>query len=393
MRLRALLALMLAGCQTYDFEPVEPFSIGQTTDKQVIVSRRLKPNVMLLVDNSGSMLLPTDPSVASCTLNGTLCGAATPCPASCPTRSSELKSAMSTFLSSSGTLARLGLTVFPTPNGSANGLLGCDASSELAVHLPAPTPADEGTDPALTVTAQQIATAISGLAPLGGTPTAGSLQFLSTYAGLGQEDFREDFVLLLTDGLPNCNGANPNAVCSSPTAACECTTLSCSGTDPVRNTCSKGCLDRDATVEQVKALRLRGIRTIVVGFGADLATGSGPTVLDAMAREGGFPRGCAAGAVCEHSYFQARDGAELTAALKMITDGLEHICDFVLTARPSDPRLISVMVDGQFVPPGTTYDYDFANNKVTFLGAMCERLQASTPQHPVSVEFRIVERF
>ena len=387
MRMRALLAVMLAGCQTYDFEPVEPLLVGQTVDKTLVASRLPKPNLMLLVDNSGSMLLPTDPSVASCTVNGALCGGSTPCPASCPTRSSELKNAMSTFLARSGTIARLGLTVFPTPGGAANGLLGCDASSDVAVRLP------EGEDDAvLSANAQQIATAIAGLSPVGGTPTAGSLQFLSTYGALSQDDFRDDFVLLLTDGLPNCNGANPNAVCSAPNAACECTTGSCSGSDPVRNTCSKGCLDGDATVQQVKALRQRGIRTIVVGFGADVAGGNAPAVLEAMAREGGFPRGCAPGTVCSRSYFQARDGAELSAALEAIFETFQT-CSFVLSARPSDPRLISVQVDQQTQQPGVTYEYDATGNKVTFLGEVCDRLKSSTPQHPVSVEFRIVERF
>ena len=71
--MRALLAVMLAGCQTYDFEPVEPFLVGQTVDKTLVAHKLPKPNLMLLVDNSGSMLLPTDPSVASCTVNGALC--------------------------------------------------------------------------------------------------------------------------------------------------------------------------------------------------------------------------------------------------------------------------------------------------------------------------------
>ncbi len=394
MRVLAMVvAVVLVGCQTYDFERVQPFTIGQTTESHVIASRRLKPNVMLLVDNSGSMLLPTDSAVPTCTSGGVLCSGAS-CPPSCPTRISELKTAMSGFLASSGTAARLGLTVFPTPNGSANGLLGCDASSNVVVQLPSPTPDDEASEASLGATAGQIAAAIGGLSPIGGTPTAGSLQFLSSYGGLSQEDYRDDFVLLMTDGLPNCNGNNPNAVCTGAVQTCECTTTSCGGSDAARGTCSKGCLDRDATVEQVKSLRARGIRTIVVGFGADVATGTAPAVLDAMAREGGFPRGCPTGEICLHTYFQARDAAELTVAFKEITGGLINVCDYVLTARPTEPNLLAVLIDGQTVLPGaTTYDYDFAANKVTFLGPVCDRLKTSTPQHPVGVEFRIVERF
>src|SRR4051812_4145013 len=111
MRSVALLtALLLAGsCQTYDFERVVPLAVAQTTDKTIVASKRLKPNVMLLVDNSGSMLFPSDASDPDCTVGGVLCGnAATACPASCPTRVSELKNAMGAFLQTSGTIARLG---------------------------------------------------------------------------------------------------------------------------------------------------------------------------------------------------------------------------------------------------------------------------------------------
>ena len=325
---------------------------------------------------------------------------------------------MGAFLQSSGGLARLGLTVFPTPGTGNNGLLGCDPTSNIAVQLPVPTPDDEGTQAALTGTAQQINRQLQALSPLGGTPTAASLSFLGTYGGLTQStelsnDFRDDFVLLLTDGLPNCNGLNPNTLCggSAPAAACACTTGGCTGTDAARSTCAKGCLDRDATVESVKALRQNGIKTIVVGFGADLASGSGPLVLNAMAREGGFPRQCtpqtdaecggSPGSCdpntrqCSTSFFQAANGAELAEALRTISEGIDPpSCEFRLTGQPSEPRYLSVLIDAQDVAPGAnTWSYDSAANRVTFLGPVCERLKVSTPQHPLNLSFRIVERF
>ena len=420
MRLHGLMAaLVLVSCQTYDFERVVPLFVAQTTTDTIVASKRLKPNVMLLVDNSGSMLSPTDPADPDCTVtdrNGmrVLCDSGNLCPTTCPTRSSELKSAMGLFLSNSGSIARLGLTVFPTPGTGNNGLIGCDASTSIRVYLPPALETDDGTDPVLNGKAQEINTQLQGLAPLGGTPTAASLEFLGTYEELNTsvDDYRDDFVLLLTDGLPNCNGANPNNVCagSMPAGACACTTGQCTG-DSVRGTCSKGCLDRDATVQKVKELRQRGIRTIVVGFGAELATGTGPQVLDAMAREGGFPRQCpgltdaecggAAGSCntttkqCATTFFQAANGAELAQALRKISEGLViEPCEYKLKAKPSDERYLTVMIDQVFTPENaTTYSYDYDANKVTFLGPLCERLKASTPQHPVAVQFRIVERF
>jgi hypothetical protein len=60
-------ALMLAvACQTYDFQPVTPVSLGQTTTEVTITAKQLKPNLMLVLDRSGSMRLPFDPTPAAC---------------------------------------------------------------------------------------------------------------------------------------------------------------------------------------------------------------------------------------------------------------------------------------------------------------------------------------
>ncbi|MFO0597730.1 MAG: adventurous gliding motility lipoprotein CglB [Myxococcaceae bacterium] len=397
--------VLVGSCQTYDFERVVPLAVAQTTDKTIVASKRLKPNVMLLVDNSGSMLLPTNPSASGCPAG---CGSSSSnlCPGTCPTRVSELKSAMGTFLQSSGTIARLGVTVFPTDSL-------CKPASNIDVPLPAPATTDDGTDPTLTATAASVNTRIQALSPTGGTPTGLSLEFLGTVGSLtDNNDFRDDFVLLLTDGLPNCNDSNANALCgcgatctAMQTSSCACTTSTCTGA-----LCAKGCLDQDATVQKVRDLRLKGIRTIVVGFGADTASGSGPLVLNAMAKEGGFARECPNGTdaecgsnntcntatkVCNSAFFQAANGAELAAALRKISEAFQgDPCVFTLSAHPSDPRYLSVVIDNQSVAAGpTTYSYDFNTNKVTFNGDLCTRLKTSTTQNPVSVEFRIVERF
>jgi hypothetical protein len=421
MRLLALMPLtVFVSCQAYDFERVVPVFVSQRTTKEIVARKRLKPNVMLLVDNSGSMLEPTDRTDPDCLVrNGqnvsVLCGSASEaCPLACPTRVSEMKSAMQSFLQASATVSRLGLTVFPNRGTADNGLVGCDPSTGVVVNFP-DMPNDDGQEPTLSSTAMNINTELQRLSPLGGTPTAASLDFLSTYSGLTQssaerDDYRSDFVLLLTDGLPNCNGANANAVCAGPSAACECTTMSCAGSDARSSTCAKGCLDRDVTVQKVKALNAKGIRTIVVGFGADLATGNGPLVLNAMAREGGFPRRCPGGTnaecggtntcdvstqLCSTAFYQAANGDELAQALAKISKGIVlNPCEFVLPSKPSDKSYLSVLVDGQVLTAGTaTYAYDFDGDRVTFLGEACRKIEESLPQSPVRVEFRVVERF
>src|SRR5262249_18042702 len=109
----ALVAIaVVTGCQTYDFEPVDPVVISQSTQIDQIVARARKPNVMLLVDTSASMRLPIDPTLPACQYGDAgVCGEpghAGCDPATCPSRWSELESSMGGFLADAGTLARYG---------------------------------------------------------------------------------------------------------------------------------------------------------------------------------------------------------------------------------------------------------------------------------------------
>ena len=159
----------------------------------------------------------------------------------------------------------------------------------------------------------------------------------------------------------------------------------------------------------VRTLKQKGIKTIVVGFGADTNSGSGPAVLQAMAEEGGFPRECPMGTDaecgtgntcntatnrCTKAFFQAANGAELSDALRKISDYLQgDPCVFALSEAPSDPRYLSVVIDGQTTAASTnTFTYDSGRNEVTFQGDLCTRIKASTNQNPISVEFRIVQK-
>src|SRR5690242_18906765 len=111
----ALAVAIVVGCQTYDFEPVQPLAIAQTTASYSTVGRSLRANMALLVDKSGSMDFPVDPTNANCPANCAQTGQPK-CPVGCPTRWTELKSAMTTFLTNSGSVARMGLAFFP-PGG------------------------------------------------------------------------------------------------------------------------------------------------------------------------------------------------------------------------------------------------------------------------------------
>ncbi len=366
-----------AGCQNYDFEPVTPLALAQTTQTAEVKGKNFKPNLIILLDKSGSMAPPGGPS---------------------PSRWDQVKASMQTFLTdpASRSVARLGLFSYAKDNY-------CAAPTLDDIRVPIPDNVTSDADADLKPTADAILSSINAIQTGGGTPTGASLRTVGNYPGLNDpNDQRQDFVLLLTDGLPNCNSALNGQLTS-----CRCTAANISqGTSS--NPCPQDqCLDRDGAVAAVRELALKGIKTIVVGFGADTATGDGPETLNAMAEAGGFARGCPNGTnaecgaggtcnqankLCDKKFFQAQTQTELAQALAAISAGIgREACEYVLDSAPSDPRFLAVIVDGQSLQPGTdTYNFE-SPNRVTFVGGTCSKLQNSTPASPVNVEFRIVE--
>jgi hypothetical protein len=205
-------------------------------------------------------------------------------------------------------------------------------------------------------------------------------------------------VLLLTDGLPNCNAANPVS-CTNATA-CQCTLASCGAAGS--SYCTLGCLDDQGTVSEIAALAAKKIETIVVGFGAETAAAGAQTVLRAMAEAGGFKRSCQlnadcgtggcdmASGTCNEKLFQARNAAELAEALKRIGGDLPGACDFTLDVNNPDPSLLTVRVDDVSLDRGTT-TWQLMGKTVTLLGSYCDKVKAATQAAPVKVSIRVLE--
>lgn len=391
------------GCQYYDFEPVRPLGLSQKTQSKDVVARGLKPNLLLLVDKSGSMDIPVNTSASACPAN---CGqdkTKPTCPATCPTRWSELQAAMKEFLTKSGTIARMGLVTFPINSA-------CGAAGLANVRIPLISSDDptqlQNQANAINSELQRIIMSqpdagtpyVTG----GGTPTGESIKQIGAYPPLQGED-REDFILLLTDGLPNCNANNAADYAVNPTA-CKCTFASGVCSPPSNKI---GCLDRDETVRQIAALLANNkIKTAVVGLGADTTVGDGPETLQAMAIAGGFPRSCPKGTdaecgtgnncdvsthTCAKKFFQASNAVELAAALAKISDVIDaQACDYVLEEEPSDPALLSVSVDGVVQPSGAD-TWQYAPGKVKFVGSLCTRIESATSAAPVKVEVKIIQ--
>jgi hypothetical protein len=395
-------ALVLAqvACQTYDFEPVEPLAIAQVTERKTIISKAPKANIMLVVDQSGSMLEPINPSGTNCNN----CGFnKTPCPGSCPTRISEMKSAMGDFLVQFGTTARYGLNVFPPSDPGEKSENVCGAGK---VWLDVSGSND--VDGELQAHSNNIRTLIQGILPTGGTPIGPTLQGLANHDALNQDDDRSDFVLLLTDGLPNCNpGLNA--------ATCTCAAVDQATGQPY-SPCNSAlnCLDQDRVVQTIQALQQKKIKTIVVAFGADVGNALALGPLNAMAEAGGFARRCSTaddcgggetcdGATgttkdgfCSVKFYKAANALELTKALDEIRKGIPKgdPCEFVINATPQSEKFVVVYVDGEKLAAGAdTWNLKQEGDvaKVTMTGSLCTKILNATPASPVDVEIRIVE--
>lgn len=189
-------------------------------------------------------------------------------------------------------------------------------------------------------TAAAIAMALPATADGKGTPIGAALRLASMHPGL-MDPSRANFVMLVTDGKENCNGK---------------------------------------PVDEVKAMAINGIKTFVVGFGADVDR----TMLTNMAVNGGTARNTTP------RYYQADDQVTLNAAFNSIAQGAIG-CDFKLAKAPPDPNKIYVYVNGQAIPRDTAkkvgWDYNGgANDRITLYGTVCDAV-ANNPGAKVQIVY------
>jgi hypothetical protein len=246
-RIALLLLVTLQACNPF----LTPIFERKATP---LTSTPSQARVVWAIDNSGSMLLPINPSDPQCPAG---CGTASNlCPANCPTRISELPAGVDLLEAELPSEVTQATAIFPIDPV-------CGSPTSVALNL----------------SASDVKIQVRNLHPSGGTPTGNTLRMIADLAPLPQT---ETFVVLITDGLPNCNAANPNNVCMmNPTPeqlmACSCTTSTCAPA----SLCSNGCLDLGA-VSASHLLVEREQRLMVIGYGNDLVSGLGPEVLSAM---------------------------------------------------------------------------------------------------------------
>ena len=282
---------------------------------------------------------------------------------------SAMKEALGAAVSSAPESVRFGLLTYPDA-GAFTIPLDCDG--ELCCAVP------EGGD-AINVavgrqSAEAIGSALAQTSPGGGTPTASALARALAYftLGEGRELEGERYVLLATDGGPNCN-ADLSCDASSCTpnldGAAQCAGVNCC------EGAGEFCLDDEAVVAAIEELSAAGIFTFVVGIpGTENYTPS----LDAFARAGGVPR---VGA--DHDYFavSAASGVSgLTGVLKSITTELLRSCEIALTDPPAQTSLVNVAIDCEVLPKDGKSGWDFddaeAPTSLIISGPACDEIKA-----------------
>jgi hypothetical protein len=263
--------------------------------------------------------------------------------------------------------ARFGATVFPDPSVDlcAPGLevmplrLGDTLGETATVFLTATT-----------------------LTPRGGTPTAATFRSLApklkSLPGV-------TYVILATDGGPNCDTALP------PCSIDQCT----SNIDGVQNAagvqicfpdggtncCDRnrsGCLDEPAAAQAIADLLAAGVQTYVMGI-----PGSTPytAVLDQLAIAGGTAR---AG---EPRYYAVGtpDTRALESGLEEIARQVMKSCTILLGRSPADPNKVNVFVDGALVPSDGPSGWSLHGSTVTLAAGLCGSLQADASVPTVHV--------
>jgi hypothetical protein len=209
-----------------------------------------------------------------------------------------------------------GLMVFP--NAQDPGACVGSSTNQCAPAVGTLVPCAEGNFRAIRDTLGLMVTC-------GGTPTAETLEAAKSYLQmLSPVTGHPPFILLATDGAPNCNAELPGASCTCTGAPGSCASY------------SSNCLDDARTYAVISELRAVGIQTFVVG----IAVSAWRTVLDEMALRGGT------GAA-----FMAEDAASIRTAFEDIAGAIAS-CEFDMRSpSPSaDPGLVNFYFDGEAVP-------------------------------------------
>lgn len=200
--------------------------------------------------------------------------------------------------------------------------------------------------------------------PNGGTPTAEAVRVASDWLTAHGARNVANFIVLATDGGPNCN---PDL----DRLSCICTSLPMT---ECRDDAERGvwrCVDAERTVSVIdEAASVRGIPVYVIGIDDPLR----PDLVELenrMAIAGRRPREVPG----EPSFHRIRRADDLREAFSDIAGSVAQ-CTFVSPSAPDDPDAIAVFLDGVPLPRSSAEGWDWVDpvfGTLGLFGAACDR--------------------
>jgi hypothetical protein len=275
--------------------------------------QNVPPDLLIVLDKSGSM--GNDLNDVKCVQG-----------AACETKWADTTAAINMVVGMTDTTIRWGLKYFAN-----NGTCGVDPGAAVPI-----APGNAGA----------IMTSIAATMPGGSTPTRLAVQSGADYL-MTVMDPNPKFMLLATDGEPNCAPGGRN----------------------------QGADDAAGAVAAVMAAATAGIPVFVVGVG-NVATAQ--ATLNMLADAGGRPQ---AGAT---HYYPVGSTADLVNVLKTIGNMIAS-CSFGLGSVPPDPTNVGVYANGQTnmrIPKDVTHangwDYGAGMKSIVLYGAACDAVKNMT---------------
>lgn len=238
----------------------------------------------------------------------------------------------------------------------------CGAPSSLAVGFSAD---DAATRASTIATIEQRLGAVS---PSGGTPTAAVLQYAASLPELNDAT-AERVVVLVTDGVPNCNPV-------AQQGACDCGLTVCSGA-----TQYIGCVDNDGLGAASAQLQAAGIELVTIAVGDEWTGAEALPVLQKLSAAGASATVCAG--ECASNTARLSSAADVAAVRAQVSARLLALqrCSFELGA--SDEGVV-VSLDGavleasHFTRTGTHVRLDPASCTKVLAGSALTRSPRKT---------------
>ncbi len=281
---------------------------------QTASTTREPPDVLLVLDRSGSMMYTISQdcfcsdadATASGATGGALCSNAGA--DDCQTRWSAVKPAVVDTVGNTKDV-NWGLKFFPTP-----GAAQCSVSNAMEVEI-GPDRADE--------VRSQVESVDLSLS----TPTSAALKAATAYLKT-VNDNRPKFILLATDGEPNCRGGQIMSA------------------------------DLDGAAAAAKAAYDAGYPVYVVGIGPKLGN------LTRIASSGGT-----------NDYYPVSSPQQLVDAFAAISE-IVASCTFTLSSDPPDINNVAVYLDKKLVEknPDNGWSFGGGNQTIVLNGDVCEKV-------------------